>query len=191
MQAQQQRPESPTVTLTWHVCKRKVHVINSTRGTSSLTLRSLFSTGEKTLGRGAGGGGGNAPPPPTPHLIKLCLRSSRPQHNAPPINHLLFFCFFSSASWHKQKHVLKEKKTLHSVLHLYSNLCPHVIHLSLCKACMHATYREREMVGGGGGGGEGIVYLACYQLSILHSSEEVWWYKFTYLKHAINADLNQ
>ena len=48
-QVQQQRPKSPTVTLTWHACKHKVrklhlrsgmHVntryINSTRGTPSL-----------------------------------------------------------------------------------------------------------------------------------------------------------
>ena len=33
---QQQRPESPTVTLTRHVCKYKVHK-NATRGTPSIT----------------------------------------------------------------------------------------------------------------------------------------------------------
>ena len=31
-EAQQQRPESPTVTLSWHACKYKVHTL--TRGTS-------------------------------------------------------------------------------------------------------------------------------------------------------------
>ena len=29
-QAQQQRPESPTVTLTWHACKYKVHKLHQT-----------------------------------------------------------------------------------------------------------------------------------------------------------------
>ena len=44
----QQGPESPTVTLTWHACKYKVHklhqrrYINSTRGTSSSLVEFMY-----------------------------------------------------------------------------------------------------------------------------------------------------
>ena len=37
-QVQQQRPESPMVTLTWHACKYKVHKLHPTRGTSSCDI---------------------------------------------------------------------------------------------------------------------------------------------------------
>ena len=53
----QQRPESPTVTLTWHVCKYKVHKLHQRYNARSTILRVSERKGWEG-GQGLRGGGG-------------------------------------------------------------------------------------------------------------------------------------